>query len=152
MGVVDEIRVINNNAAPDTSEEVVGTEAIEILEATQGYGHAIRRGRATPPATTSSVRAGRDIPAGRRLQAAVVRERLPDRLGQPHVATADLARCEHGLVPALGQLGVTKYPEFLFNATTLTDVGSTMRLLRRDAAHRLLPSFKIGSNEFGPKM
>src|SRR5207237_5017726 len=43
-GVADEILVINNNAASATSEEVAKTDALEIHEPKQGYGHAIRRG------------------------------------------------------------------------------------------------------------
>ena len=43
-GFVDEIIVINNNAAKGTSEEVAKTKAIEIMEPLQGYGAAIRRG------------------------------------------------------------------------------------------------------------
>src|SRR6266487_727627 len=43
-GVVDEIVVVNNNAAPGTSEEVAKTRAREVLEPRQGYGAAIRRG------------------------------------------------------------------------------------------------------------
>ena len=44
LGVLDEIIVINNNAAPGTSEEVAGTVAREIMEPIQGYGAAIMRG------------------------------------------------------------------------------------------------------------
>ena len=44
LNVVDEILVINNNAAEGTSEEVAPTTAIEIHEPRQGYGSAIRRG------------------------------------------------------------------------------------------------------------
>src|SRR6478609_3002603 len=44
LGVVDDILVINNNAADGTSEEVATTSAREIVETRQGYGAAIRRG------------------------------------------------------------------------------------------------------------
>ena len=51
-GVVDEIIVVNNNAAPGTSEEVAaagravdsGTHVREVHEYRQGYGYAIQRG------------------------------------------------------------------------------------------------------------
>ncbi len=43
-GVVDEILVINNHAAPGTSDEVLLTSAREIFEPKPGYGAAIRRG------------------------------------------------------------------------------------------------------------
>ena len=46
LGVVDDILVINNNAAEGTSEEVATTSAREIVETRQGYGAAIRRGLA----------------------------------------------------------------------------------------------------------
>jgi hypothetical protein len=42
--------------------------------------------------------------------------------------------------------------EFLFNSTNLTDVGCTMRLIRREAAEELLPEFTIGGSAFGPEM
>ncbi|HTD78325.1 MAG TPA: glycosyltransferase, partial [Chloroflexota bacterium] len=51
-GVVDEILVVNNNAAPGTSQEIQaaivsvpdGTLVREVHELRQGYGHAIQRG------------------------------------------------------------------------------------------------------------
>jgi len=43
-GVIDEIIVVNNNAAPGTSEEVAKTDAREVFEPIQGYGAAIRCG------------------------------------------------------------------------------------------------------------
>ena len=38
LKIVDEIIVINNNAAAGTSEEVAPTSAREVHEKTQGYG------------------------------------------------------------------------------------------------------------------
>src|SRR6202165_5677927 len=42
--------------------------------------------------------------------------------------------------------------EFLFNSTNLTDVGCTMRLVRRDALAELHAAFTIGGSAFGPEM
>jgi glycosyltransferase involved in cell wall biosynthesis len=152
-GVVDEVLVINNNAAKGTSEEVAGTNAIEILEVTQGYGHAIRRGLRNstgdyivvcePDATFLPADVFKLLAYAADFQI-VYGSRTSQQLIW-HGANM-------GLFLRWGNWAVAKYLEFLFNATTLTDVGCTMRLLRRDAAHRLLPSFKIGSNEFGPEM
>src|SRR5688572_6680932 len=44
LGFVDRILVVNNNAAPGTSEEVARTSAQEVHEPEQGYGAAIQRG------------------------------------------------------------------------------------------------------------
>jgi hypothetical protein len=42
--------------------------------------------------------------------------------------------------------------EFLFNSTNLTDVGCTMRLVRRQAVATLLPELTIRGSTFGPEM
>jgi hypothetical protein len=42
--------------------------------------------------------------------------------------------------------------ELLFNTTTLTDVGCTMRLLGREALRRIEPFFSIGGSHFGPEV
>jgi len=47
--IIDEIIVINNNAAEGTSEEVAKTTAKEVFEIKQGYGAAIRRGLVRRP-------------------------------------------------------------------------------------------------------
>ncbi|MGH9173533.1 MAG: hypothetical protein ACRD1H_04205 [Vicinamibacterales bacterium] len=51
-----------------------------------------------------------------------------------------------------GNWAVAKYMEFLYNATSLTDVGCTMRLLRREVAERLRDKFRIDGSQFGPEM
>src|SRR5215213_9638811 len=45
-GVVDEVLVVNNNAAKGTAEEVAQTPARQVFEKRQGYGYASRRGLA----------------------------------------------------------------------------------------------------------
>ncbi len=152
-GVVDEVLVINNNAAPGTSEEVAGTGAVEVHEPRQGYGFAIRRGLAE--ATGDYL---------------VVCE--PDGTFRPSDIFKLLAYAQDfdvvygsrtsqqliwhganmGLFLRWGNWAVAKYLEFLFNATSLTDVGCTMRLVKREVAWALLPLFRIGGSEFGPEM
>src|SRR5512133_2213474 len=44
LGIIDEIIVVNNNAAEGTSEEVKMTSAIEVFEKDQGYGSSMMRG------------------------------------------------------------------------------------------------------------
>jgi hypothetical protein len=51
-----------------------------------------------------------------------------------------------------GNWGVAKMMEFLFNSTNLTDVGCTMRLIRRDALARIDRRFTVGGSAFGPEM
>lgn len=43
-GVVDEVLVVNNNSREGTAEQAELTDARQVFEAQQGYGHAVSRG------------------------------------------------------------------------------------------------------------
>ncbi len=152
-GVVDEVVVVNNNAAAGTSDVVARTAAREVIETRQGYGWAIRRGLAEA--------AGRYIvvcePDGTFLARDVFKllayaEDFDVVYGSRTSQQLIWHGANMGLFLRWGNWAVAKYLEFLYNATSLTDVGCTMRLIQREAAQRLLPAFRIGGSAFGPEM
>jgi len=57
-----------------------------------------------------------------------------------------------GLFLKWGNYWVAKLMEFLFNSTSLTDVGCTLRCMRREALLDLQPHFTIDGSFFGPQM
>jgi glycosyltransferase involved in cell wall biosynthesis len=152
-GVVDEVIVVNNNAEPGTSEEVEGTGAREVMEPMQGYGHAIRRGLreaqtnyvvvCEPDATFVA----KDI-----FKLLAYADNFDVVYGSRTSQQLVWKGATMGRFLRWGNWAVAKYLEFLFDATNLTDVGCTMRLIRREAAAALEPNFRIGGNEFGPEM
>jgi glycosyltransferase involved in cell wall biosynthesis len=152
-GVIDEIVVVNNNAAEGTSEAVAGTGSREIMESRQGYGWSIRRGLAEatsdylvvcePDATFRA----RDV-----FKLLAYAEDFDVVYGSRTSQQLIWRGANMGIFLRWGNWAVAKYMEFLYNATSLTDVGCTMRLIKRPVALELLPFFKIGSNEFGPEM
>jgi glycosyltransferase involved in cell wall biosynthesis len=151
--VVDEVIVVNNNAAPGTSEEVAGTGAREVCEPVQGYGAAIQRG--FDEATGDLI---------------MVFE--PDGTFQAHDVHKMLAYAEDfdvvygsrtvkeliwqganmGLFLKWGNYAVAKLMEFLFNTTSLTDVGCTVRCVQRRTLGELRPFFSVQGSFFGPEM
>jgi glycosyltransferase involved in cell wall biosynthesis len=152
-GVVDEIVVINNNASPGTSEEVARTSAREVFEARQGYGAAIRRGfrevsgeliLVSEPDGTFR---GRDV---RKLLS--YSEDFEVVYGSRTVKELIWQGANMGLFLKWGNYCVAKLMEFLFNTTSLTDVGCTMRCVRREALRRLQPFFTVDGSFFGPEM
>jgi hypothetical protein len=152
-GVVDEVIVVNNNAAPGTSEEVAGTGAREVHERRQGYGAAIRRGLHEA--------AGDYIvicePDGTFLARDIIKLlAYADDFEVVYGSRTSQELVWHGakMGPFLrwGNWAVAKYMEFLFNSTSLTDVGCTMRLIRRDVAEALRGEFRVDGNQFGPEM
>ncbi|HEY2593547.1 MAG TPA: glycosyltransferase family 2 protein [Chloroflexota bacterium] len=159
--VVDEILVINNNAARGTSQEVaaaaaqVRTDTLvrEIHESRQGYGFAIRRGLKEAGGDYILVSEPDGTFLGRdtfKLLAYV--DDFDVVYGSRTARTFIWRGANMGTGLRWGNWGVAKLMEFLFNSTNLTDVGCTMRLIRRDALARIERQFTIGGSAFGPEM
>lgn len=152
-GIVSEVLVINNNAVAGTSEEVAGTGAREIFETRQGYGAAIRRGL---------VEARGDLicicePDGTFLARDVTKlvafaDDFDVVYGSRTSQQFIWQGANMGVFLRWGNWAVAKYMQFLYNATSLTDVGCTMRLIRREVAERLRDRFTIDGSQFGPEM
>jgi glycosyltransferase involved in cell wall biosynthesis len=152
-GLVDEIIVVNNNAAPGTSEEIAGTGAREIYEGTQGYGHALLRGidectadliiLSEPDGTFS----GKDV-----VKLLAFSEDLPVVFGTRTSREFIWAGANMGRFLRWGNWAVAKMTEILFNTTLLTDMGCTHRLFRREALQLIRPKLTIGGSHFGPQL
>lgn len=152
-GVVDEIVVVNNNAAPGTDDEVKSTAARLVYETRQGYGFAIRKGLeeatgdlliiAEPDGTFS----GNDV---HKLLA--YSDDFPVVFGTRTVREFVWDGANMNFFLKWGNWSVGKLMEFLFNTTILTDVGCSMRLLRREAYERIRDQFEVGGSAFGPHL
>ena len=57
-----------------------------------------------------------------------------------------------GWLLRIGNMAVAKYAELLYNTNQLTDVGCTMRLLRRSAYEEMAPRFTVQGSHFGVEM
>jgi glycosyltransferase involved in cell wall biosynthesis len=160
-GVIDEILVVNNNAADGTSEEVRaaersipnGTMLREIHEPRQGYGFAIQRGlrEATGDYILISEPDGTFLGRDTFKLLAYVDD-FDVVYGSRTARTFIWRGANMGAWLRWGNWGVAKLMEFLFNSTNLTDVGCTMRLVRREALAVLQSEFTVGGSAFGPEM
>ncbi len=153
LGIVDDLIVVNNNAEAGTSEELAGTSAREVHEARQGYGASIRRGL-------------------REAEADLVLIIEPDGTFEPFDVWKLLAYspdfdfvygsrtipefiwdgANMGRFLRWGNWFVAKLIEMLFNTTSLSDVGCTMRLASGPALRELEPHFTVDDGAFGPEM
>ncbi|MBI3977518.1 MAG: glycosyltransferase family 2 protein [Chloroflexi bacterium] len=152
-GIVDEVVVVNNNAAAGTSEEVARTPAVEVHEPRQGYGWAIRRGLEVAHGNYVVVSEpdgtffGRDV-----FKLVAYADDFDVVYGSRTSKEFVWEGANMGFFLKWGNWAVAKLMELLFNATNLTDVGCTMRLIRRDALERIQPFFTVGGSFFGPEM
>lgn len=152
-GVVDEIIVVNNNAAAGTSEEVSRTGAIEVFERRQGYGHAVRKGLEVASgdfivlSEPDGTFLGRDI-----MKLLAYSSDFDVVFGSRTAKDFIWEGANMGPFLRWGNWAVAKLIEVLFNTTNLTDVGCTMRLIKRPALEVIKPRFRVGGNFSGPEM
>jgi glycosyltransferase involved in cell wall biosynthesis len=151
--VIDEIVVVNNNAALGTSQEIQKTRATEVHEPKQGYGAAIRRGFrecngeliivSEPDGTFR----GHDC-----LKLLAYSDDFEVVYGSRTVKELIWEGANMGAFLKWGNYSVAKLMEALFNTTSLTDVGCTMRCIRRGALEKIQPFFTVDGSFFGPEM
>lgn len=152
-GVVDEVLVVNNNAQEGTAEEVEKTQARQVFESRQGYGHAIRRGLdeasgdlivlAEPDGTFLA----RDI-----VKLLAYSQECDIVLGTRTTNELIWEGANMGAFLKWGNWAVAKMVEVIFNTSHLSDIGCTYRLLTREMAHFLARNMKVGSSHAGPEM
>jgi glycosyltransferase involved in cell wall biosynthesis len=152
-GFVDEVIVVNNNAAPGTDEEVQQTKARLVYESRQGYGHALWKGMdeaigdliilAEPDGTFS----GGDV-----VKLLAYSNDMPVVFGTRTAREFVWEGANMGLFLKWGNYAVGKLMEFLFNTTFLSDVGCTMKLLHRHVYDTVRPQFTVGGSAFGPQL
>ena len=152
-GYVDEVLVVNNNAAAGTSEEVARTSAREVHEGAQGYGHACMRGLreasgdililSEPDGTFS----GHDV-----LKLLAYLDDFELVVGTRTSRAMILAGANMGFFLKWGNVLVAKMTEVLFATPVLTDMGCTMRGIHRAAYDRIRERLVIGGSQFGPHM
>ncbi len=152
-GYVDEIIVVNNNAAEGTDDEVNQTSARLVYETKQGYGNAIQKGLAeaegelliiSEPDGTFS---GHDV-----VKLLAYSDDVPVVFGTRTQRELVWEGANMGFFLKWGNWAVGKMMEFLFNTTLLTDVGCSMRLFHREAYEKIAPQFAVGGSAFGPHL
>ena len=150
---VDEVLVINNNALDGTSNEVAKTKALEIIESRQGYGSAIMRGFREAHGDLMVVCEPDDtFLATDLLKFLAFSEDVEIVYGSRTISNFIWEGANMGRFLRIGNWAVAKLLQVLFNTNSLSDVGCTFRLVRREVIEQMLPNLKVHSNFFGPEM
>ena len=150
---VDEIIVVDNNSTDKTREEAAKTNARIISETRQGYGFALRKGlseakgdyiiMAEPDGTFS----GMDM-----IKLLTYAEEVDMVQGSRTNRSFIWSGANMGFLIKWGNWAVGKAIEVLFNGTCLSDVGCTMRLIKKEALKKIDGQFTVGREIFLPEM
>jgi glycosyltransferase involved in cell wall biosynthesis len=152
-GVVDEVLVVNNNAEPGTEKEVRDTQARQVFEPRQGYGHATRRGllEASGDLIVLAEPDGTFVPEDIR-KLLVYSEECDAVFGTRTTRELIWQGANMEWFLRWGNWAVAKSIEVLFNTSHLSDVGCTYRLLRRDLARRVAEEMTVGGSHAGAEI
>lgn len=153
LGVVDEVLVVNNNAQDGTAEEVERTNARQVFESAQGYGHAIRRGlREASGDLIALVEPDGTFLPGDLLKLLTYSDECDMVLGTRTTRELIWAGSNMDSFLKWGNWAVAKLVEVLFNTSHLSDVGCTYRLLDRPLAEYIAENMRIGGSHAGPEI
>jgi glycosyltransferase involved in cell wall biosynthesis len=150
---VDEVIVVDNNSTDGTAREALAAGARVVAERRQGYGYALRRGLSEAQgeyivlAEPDGTFMGRDV-----LKLLAYAEDFDLVLGTRTTRELIWRGANMGLPLRWGNWLLAKLLQVLFNGPSLSDCGCTLRLVKREAATRLLPRFTVGASHFLPEM
>ncbi len=152
-GYVDEVIVINNNAARCTKEIVDKTNAKQVFETKQGYGYAIRRGIDEAKSDLIVI----SEPDGTFRSSDIVKLLVySDDYDAVWGSRTDIRFIEKGanmgIALRYGNYFVAKLLQFLFNTTRLSDVGCTFKLYKKEVVDDIKIHFKVGREHFGVEL
>jgi glycosyltransferase involved in cell wall biosynthesis len=151
--VVDEVVVVNNNAQEGTSQEVANTDAREVFEPRQGYGHAIRRGlrEARSDLILLAEPDGTFVPRDvfKMLSYSGECEAV---LGTRTTRELIWSGANMGWFLRWGNWAVAKMVEVMFNTSHISDMGCSLRLFNRRMAGYIAENMKVGDSHAGAEI
>lgn len=150
---VDEVIVVNNNAAEGTSEEVAKTGAREVFETTQGYGAAIKRGLREAKTDLVGICEpdGTFDPSDLHKILAFMPE-CDVVIGSRTVSNFIWDGANMGWFLQWGNWAVAKMIEVMYNTGYLSDVGCTFRVMTKEHAQEILKRSTLDGSAYGLEM
>lgn len=151
IGLVDEIIAVDNNSKDRTKEEIKKTRAKYVFEPKKGYGNALIRGmleaRGDIIVTTEPDNSfiGKDI-----LKLLIYSEDFDVVFGTRTSKAMILRRAKMDNFLRYGNVAVAKLLEYLHGGPSLSDVGCTMKLIKRKPYERIKSKLCIGESHFSP--
>jgi glycosyltransferase involved in cell wall biosynthesis len=153
FSAVDEVVVVDNNSRDGTAELAAEAGARVVSESRQGYGFALRCGLAEAQgeyivlAEPDGTFVAQDL-----LKLLSYADEFDMVLGTRTTRELIWHQANMGWFLRVGNVTVAKILQLLFGGPSLSDVGCTYRLVRREVLEQLLPRLTVGGSHFLPEM
>lgn len=152
-GVVDDVIVVDNNAQSGTIENVLGSGARIVKEERQGFGHAVKAGLRSADADfivicePDGTFSAKDI-----FRLLYYADYFEVVLG----SRTDKSYIQRGANMKFflrqGNIISAKILSKLFCGPKLTDMGCTMRLIKKEALDKIWPQLSVSGSAFNAEM
>ncbi len=150
---VDEIIVVDNNSRDRTAELAAKAGARVVKEGKQGYGNAIQAGLAAASGDIVIVTEPDGTFMGRDVEKLLAYTQDFDFvLGSRINSSLIWEGANMGWFLKWGNWFIAKLIQILYGGPALTDVGCTLRAIKRPALAKIAPQFTVGGSAFSPEM
>jgi glycosyltransferase involved in cell wall biosynthesis len=152
-GYVDEIVVVDNNSSDSTPEKVKKTKAKLVKETKPGLGWAIQRGLKESTGDYIIISEPDGTFLGKDVEKLLVYSDEFDLVLGTRTSKGLIWEGANmrGLL-RWGNWFAAKILEFLFNGPSLTDVGCTMRLIRKEKLNLIIDKLTVGGSHCNPEL
>jgi len=153
-GFVDEIIVVNNNAEKGTEKEVNDTKAKMIYEKRQGYGYAFQTGIENAKGDYIILCEPDGSYTGNDLERLLVYAKggFEVVFGSRTNQSSPLSGADITFWRKWANVIEAKSIEVLFNTNSLTDIGCTYKLFKKDALRKISKQWKTRSSLFATEL
>lgn len=151
-GYVDEIIVVDNNSKDNSAKEIKKTKAKYFLETKQGYGNALMRGMKEAKgdliitAEPDNSFMGKDV-----LKLLIYSDDFDVVFGTRTSKSLIWSSAKMDWFLRIGNVVVAKLLEYLHNGPCLTDVGCTLKLIKKPSYEKIKDKLSVGKSHFSPE-
>ncbi|MDI6825964.1 MAG: glycosyltransferase family 2 protein [Candidatus Aenigmarchaeota archaeon] len=150
---VDEIIVVDNNCTDKTPELARKAGAKVIKQPLQGYGFAIRKGLEKAKGDVIIITEADQTFIGKDVYKLLAYIEDADMvLGTRTCLQLVSKDANMGRFFLWGNIFIAKLIQFFYGNVRLTDVGCTMRAIRKKALKKIIKKFLVGGSHFSPEM
>ena len=156
LGIVDEIVVVDNNAEEGTLEEVLRVGPPELVrvvsERRQGYGFSCQKGLREASGDYLILMEPDGTFLSEDIFKLLAYSEFDAVFGSRTRIPFIWRGAKMGFLLRTGNWAVAKFIQILFNTPSITDVGCTLRLIKRPLYEEIRSDFTVGGDHFSPEM
>lgn len=151
-GFVDQVIVVDNNSTDATREQILSTQATCLLEQQSGYGSALIRGlKAADADIIVTCEPDGTFSAGDLIKLLIYSDDYEVVFGTRTSKAAIWSGANMSWILRIGNVVVAKLLEYLFNGPCLTDVGCSMKLIKKHVLKSFVQQLSVTGSHFQPQ-